>query len=231
MKLAAIPVVAAGLIAIPASASFMPVDHSNTPVFTNGNGVTISAQRIGDYDPGRAAVESKFQQMGPGAGYLGFVGSTLGGAIGNDDYDSTGTADYELYKFKFVGGYAAGAGIIYFDFFNAAGTQYVDGFGLDLSAQGTGGYIWTITINNPFLINNDGLVQMSGGTDVNATQALWYATNAQPTIGTAVPGNAGTYDYGLGEVDIDWRFEMITPAPGALALLGLAGLAGTRRRR
>jgi len=62
--------------------------------------------------------------------------------------------------------------------------------------------------------------------------AAYMRANAQATFsGTA---GTGTGDYGASGT---WRFDNVTvsgtliPAPGAIALLGLAGLSGKRRRR
>jgi hypothetical protein len=60
-----------------------------------------------------------------------------------------------------------------------------------------------------------------------------YQNLSAPIIGTGsilTIRITGTLDGGSEGVGID-NLRVFVPAPGALALLGLAGLAGTRRRR
>ena len=92
---------------------------------------------------------------------------------------------------------------------------------------------------------------MGGGDDPSVDINFGWPDSSGPntTMGSVLPGDIGLPDFdsfGLWEVTVDESFDdagidshltgtitlfKAAPAPGALALLGLAGLAGTRRRR
>ena len=55
----------------------------------------------------------------------------------------------------------------------------------------------------------------------SGTQAEWLAAI----------GNAANWTTGTGTADAGSGFINVVPAPGAIALLGCAGLVGSRRRR
>ncbi len=103
-------------------------------------------------------------------------------------------------------------------------------------ASGTVSFDWTYT--SP---QSDTGTWDSGGYQVNFTDTTLAFNSAAPTGGSAsFPVNAGdTFGFyvlsqdgffGEGVLTIT-NFSAPVPAPGALALLGLAGLAGARRRR
>lgn len=77
-------------------------------------------------------------------------------------------------------------------------------------------------------IRND--VEVTLALNVLAPASGSFTTNVQPgdTIGFFVETDDGLF--GPGELRI-FNFSAPVPAPGALALLGIAGLAGARRRR
>ena len=107
-----------------------------------------------------------------------------------------------------------------------------------------------------FNANGTGLDPNFGGTTAAApgTDAGWYNSNPENYIGQPVDVNGelrvfigrfalnGVSYFDLdGTISVAWNngigtplnqaFELVIPAPGALALLGVAGLAGRRRRR
>jgi len=98
-------------------------------------------------------------------------------------------------------------------------------------------------------------VQVILGSAFNEEDGAWFFFGAPPTVGDLPDVNGGnaTHDIVIAQFTVNagvnvtlsgnvaWLnalggsnntpFTVETPAPGALALLGLAGLAGTRRRR
>ena len=100
----------------------------------------------------------------------------------------------------------------------AAGTFAFDWtyFTYDSPGWDEGGYI----VNNTYYMLDMGYGPGSGSVSV--------AVNAGDTIGFYVL----SYDGGLGQGVLEvYNFSAPVPAPGALALLGLAGLTARRRRR
>jgi hypothetical protein len=103
-------------------------------------------------------------------------------------------------------------------------------------------------------LSTGGLLQVGGFSNLGALQRVFWANGGSSTPGTtvidsvAVNGIAFTgtsadaiiwlgNGYGAGGTSGTWTGSITLigvnaiPAPGALALLGVAGLAGTRRRR
>ncbi|MEM7755917.1 MAG: hypothetical protein AAF297_09810 [Planctomycetota bacterium] len=158
-----------------------------------------------------------------------------------DDYQSAASDDITLEEFSFVGGVNAGGtfgpgpgGVVFFDFFDLSGTA-IDGFGVILPEGGN--FFWTITLNTPFDIASSGLVQMSiddedlFGTGTTASTGQWFATADDATVGNNLLSAGFTSPLGA---DLNQAFEIFgteVPTPGAMAVLGLAGLTATRRRR
>jgi MYXO-CTERM domain-containing protein len=162
---------------------------------------------------GRAVVFSAI----PGP-YSGFPAAT--GSLGFDDYSSTMTAPVEtLQSMRFVGGVAAAGQTLQVDIYSVS-VVLVNSFQITLP-QG-GNFIWTITGIN-LDIPKDGILQM---TAVTGSQGRWFLGAGAPTVGTQSATFGGANGGALSH-----RFEFTTPTPGALALLGLGGLAASRRRR
>lgn len=159
-----------------------------------------------------------------------------------DDYQSIASDDISLEEFQFVGGVNASdpffptpGGVVFFDFFDSAG-NLIDGAGVVLPEGGN--FIWTITLNTPFDITSSGFVQMSfdddnlTGVSPDASTAQWFLTADDATVGNNLL-NAGFTSPDTG-ADLNQAFSITgteVPAPGAMAVLGLAGLASSRRRR
>lgn len=101
-------------------------------------------------------------------------------------------------------------------------------------------------------LSTAGLVQVGGYSDLNAAQRYFWSNGGSDTPGTVVSGTVNfltpvsmaTRDlsvylgngYGAGGTSGTWTGSITllgvtaVPAPGAVALLGLAGLVGRRRR-
>lgn len=213
---------AAGLALSIAAASAVagPVygDHSTYTIFTDGVNATITADPIDSGVGGSESVGIIYSNIpGPYAAFPASIGS-----LGVDDYISTSTdAGDTLAVYRFVGGAAGGAGIMFFDFFDVGGA-FVDGFGVLFPAFGN--FIWTITITDPTAISipNAGFHEVS--TDA-ATTGQWFLNDIGASIGSTVLGHDRSGDF-------DGTFEVdVIPAPASIALLGLGGLVATRRRR
>jgi hypothetical protein len=141
------------------------------------------------------------------------------GPIGFDDYDSILPGGYDvLTNFKFVGGVSTIGGRLDFNFYHPDGTLISNFF---VTLPQAGNFIWTID-NINIVIPTDGIVEAVAAAD---TTGRWFLATNAPTIGTQNPGFGGA---GGGN---SHRFELQVPAPGAAALLGLAGLVAGRRRR
>ena len=78
--------------------------------------------------------------------------------------------------------------------------------------QGTSAVLLTSALNSALF---------NLGTLTSGTQAEWLAAI----------GNAANWTTGTGTADAGSGFIVVVPAPGALALLACAGMAGSRRRR
>ena len=114
----------------------------------------------------------------------------------------------------------------------APGTGMTDGNGtINGATEWNGGHLadsatnsaWTRTPDDPLTLAGDGLRVLVAQLTVAADSADGSDVEVNGTMGVLIQEGgvnsevAGTFTY--------------IPAPGALALLGLAGLAGTRRRR
>ena len=153
--------------------------------------------------------------------YVAFPAGT--GVLGFDDYNSTlpGGTYETLTTLRFVGGVTAVGGRLDFNFRQNDGTLFSSFF---VNFPSAGNFIWSIgTDANPIgtLIPADGILEIVA--DANTT-GQWFLSTGVPTLGTE--------DRAIGSVTThSHRFELSIPAPGAAALMGLAGLVAGRRRR
>jgi len=202
--------------------SFAGVAAADSPVWQPGDlsaytinlsGEFISTLAEGDvrYD----AVPGPYAALPAGDGQRGFNYYQAAGA---------GSSMF-LGQFRFVGGTDTAGGGVQFNFYSWDGTVGVPGslvnsFSVNLPQAGN--FIWTITVDPGFEIPTLGYVEMVNGT---GGLSRWFLTSTAPSIGTSFGSPFEAYP--------SQAFGMIegVPAPGALALLGLAGLAGRRRRR
>ena len=192
---------------------------------------TATAREIGSTAGLRGTSTTVYSNTAEGTGYQAapVSGINVNGELellGTADYQSIATSNFELTEFQFIGGVNQVGGVVFFDFFDAGGS-YIDSAGVQLSEAGN--FLWTITLNTTFDIADGGFVQMYVD-DENLAGAgstaggQWFLTDAGATIGDALAADAGT--------SFDYTVALSTvPAPGAAALLGLGGIAATRRRR
>jgi hypothetical protein len=183
---------------------------------------------------GRGWNTSSYQAQGAGSGTAGvqFLLDTTGfqDLQFSFDHRASGTGsrwaqvDYTLDGGAswVTGFWNNGGGLSPHDFFY---TFTVDFSGVAGANDNAGFGVRIVSIFSPLAFNQN--ATLSYGAD-----AAYMRANAQATFsGTA---GTGTGDYAGGGT---WRFDNVTlsgtviPAPGAFALLGVAGLLGSRRRR
>jgi MYXO-CTERM domain-containing protein len=148
------------------------------------------------------------------------------GQRGFNFYQASGTgSSMYLGQFQFVGGTNTAGGSVTFNFYSYSGSgpefgPLANSFSVALPQAGN--FIWTITIDPGFEIPTLGRVEMVNGTGGLGT---WFLTSTAPAVGTSFGSPFAAYP--------SQAFALIegVPAPGALALLGMAGLARSRRRR
>lgn len=148
------------------------------------------------------------------------------GLRGFNYYQTSGTgASMYLGQFQFVGGTDTAGGSVTFNFYNysGTGTEYgslANTFTVNLAQAGA--FIWTISLDPGFEIPTLGYVEMVNGT---GGLSRWFLTSTAPSVGTSLGTVSAAYP--------SQGFALIegVPAPGALALLGMAGLTRSRRRR
>lgn len=180
---------------------------------------TLTATPLDSADAGRGELDPSFYSAIDGP-YTAFAAAT--GTIGFDDYGTDAEDDIVLTSFRFVGGVAEVGGTMSFQFFDAD-ENFADSFGITLSQAGN--FIWTITLNSEVIVPANGLVQAVVGEEFTGQ---WFLGSTAPIIGTndlEIGGNGTTSSH---------RFELngvLVPTPGAVALLGMAGVCATRRRR
>jgi MYXO-CTERM domain-containing protein len=141
------------------------------------------------------------------------------GASLTEDYVSIQTDPDYLAIHRFVGGVAVAGESIEFRWFDG-NNNFMGGYSVSLPSAGLT-FVWTITINaaSTLQVPKQGSMVMTNPV-TNTGIANWRSKVAPPAIGTTT--------------GVVFRTNMEvrdTPAPGALALLGLGGLAAARRRR
>lgn len=221
--------VAAGLaVASSASADLTAATHTN---LLSPEHFSITATPIGGPDiAGVFGTAYSNMDAGPN-GYVAFPAA--GGYVGFDDYDSIGStgSTIDVSTFRFVGGVDVAGGVMFFEFYDTS-SAFVDSFGVALTNPGN--FIYTITITaypGSVVVPEAGIAQMyvDGPGDFGpAANGQWFLGDAGPTVGTE---NSA---FGSDTTGFAHNFEIngdYVPAPATAALLGLGGLAATRRRR
>jgi MYXO-CTERM domain-containing protein len=195
------------------SSDFLTAHSISDGQLVFGGGFTTDTPGSQVYDSGIA--DGTADNWGP------FTGSVTDSVI-RDDY--TALSGGELTSFQFVGGVANdGEGITIF--FLDADEEVVSGVNVTLP-QG-GNFVWTINLRDAgFEMADSGFVQIQHQDGGNVTWFVTSALNIGDNVFTSEPtGSWETTMYAFS------MYATAVPAPGALALLGLAGLVGTRRRR
>ncbi len=173
------------------------------------------------------AIESYQGGVAEGVVYSGIPGPyasfAAGASLGAAHYQSAMTNDVEyLSSFRFVGGVVTANTTLSFTFWDDAGVTAISSFETTFSQAGN--YIWTITIDpagDAIAAGKNGWLEVLG---VGGATGKWFLSTSLPTIGSQddVTGSGHRHAFEMTTV--------ATPAPGAIALLGLAGLIGRRRR-
>lgn len=176
---------------------------------------------------------SLYSDLAPGAdGYVAFPDTAI---EADGELESAGVADYAtgstdkilLEQFIFIGGVNQAGGTVFFDFFDSAGA-FINGFGITLPDDGS--FIWTIDLNESFSLLSEGLIRMSvddenlSGSGSMAS-GRWFLGNAGASIGNAGDAEASP------DFNFNFALNSTVPTPGSLALLGITGVAASRRRR
>lgn len=147
------------------------------------------------------------------------------GSLGFDDYASTMTNPVEsMTSMRFVGGVSTAGMSLTFNFYSTSAVL-VNSFSATFGQAGA--FIWTINMGATGLdVPKDGILEIvASGTNAGR----WFLTATPPSIGSTSQSFGGaTLTDGT---HVNHAFEIVTPAPGAAALLGLGGLVATRRRR
>lgn len=148
------------------------------------------------------------------------------------NYYQTSGAGASMYlgEFEFAGGTTVVGGSVTFNFYNYSGTgtaygSLANSFTVNLSQSGV--FIWTITLDPGFEIPTLGYVEMVNGSG-SLGSSQWFVTETAPVVGTSLGSVFAAQGY---PSQVFALIEGVVPAPGAIALLGMAGLARGRRRR
>ena len=180
--------------------------------------INLAGEFVSTFAPGDErynAVPGPYSAIGVGDGPRGFT------------YYETSNAGGTMFlgQMQFVGGTDTIGGGVTFNFYDWAGVvgeigDLVNSFSVALPSAGD--FIWTITLDEAFVIPTFGFVEMVNGT---GGLSRWFLTPTAPTVGTAFGSPFEAFP--------TQAFALIegVPAPGAIALLGMAGLLGSRRRR
>lgn len=181
-----------------------------------------------------------------GAGYLSATSSPSSPIVGFNDYQmSTDPGPFgapltnpvvALDKMRFVGGVSvAGSSMDFYFLQNDSSTATA----FTITFASAGNFIYTLTLNGTpggVQVPTEGYyVSLKGAGAGTASQFYAGSTlgSGAPTVGAQDTSNDFVFNYGgvTGAVPISERFELQVPAPGAAALMGLAGVVGLRRRR
>lgn len=173
---------------------------------------------------GSAAAEGDIRFDSMAGPYAALPAGT--GLRGFNYYQASGSgASMYLGAFGFVGGTNTAGGSVTFNFYSYSGTGSEYGAlanTFTVALPQAGDFLWTIDLDPGFEIPTLGFVEMVNGT---GGSSRWFLTSTAPSVGTSFGSPYASYPA--------QSFQMIegVPAPGALALLGMAGLARSRRRR
>jgi len=154
------------------------VDHSSVTLLGPSHAVAAPLDSV---TVDRSA-DVRFSNMGAGGGYAAYGAAT--GVIGWDDYISVATGSLDLTVVKFIGGVVNANEILWFDYFDYAGANWINGFGVQLP-QG-GNFIWTITLGSPVTVDPTGILQITADT-ASGSMGQWYLSDALATVGTQDP--------------------------------------------
>ncbi len=206
--------IAFGLLAVAGLAAAASADFITVP--QNQRMMTAVASQLDSVEIETTVLYSSI----PGP-YSAFA---VGSFASNDDYTTTtgGAGQFECDQLRFVGGVAQVGGVLDFFFLDSTGTNVISSFGVALPSAGD--FIWTIT-GVASMADHTGRLQIQTR---GATTGRWFMTTTAPGAGSnsLATGHGST----LSPQRIA-AFEVNTPTPGSLALLGLGGLAAARRRR
>lgn len=147
-----------------------------------------------------------------------YSGSPDSTALGTANYTSTMAGASEvLTQLRFVGGVAVANTSLLFTFSDSSAVA-LSSFAIAIPQAGN--FIWTISFTEADGINvaKIGSMTISG---VDGATGRWFLTSTPTSVGSQTPVT-GTLIH---------AFALTTvPTPGALALIGVAGLASRRRR-
>lgn len=209
-------VLASGFAASAFAQAPIPVDRSGYQVFNTGQ-IGITAISLDQWFAGERAASNFYSSLGTD-GTFGFSSQATGPNALIDDYQGdnsvSGVGLVELTEVSFVGGVGNANDIVWFDFFNTGGS-IIGGFGVQFPSALNA--VWTVDLTGAGIFaTRDGFMQIAGDTGVTLR---WFTTNEAVDVGS----NSGPTVFAFALNGI--------PTPGAVALFGLAGLAGVRRRR
>ncbi|MFG0326479.1 MAG: PEP-CTERM sorting domain-containing protein [Phycisphaerales bacterium JB037] len=198
-----------------------PIDFHNTPIFSHGNGVTIT--ELSADTPANSTSAEDIGIVYDSLAFEGNVQTPMSTTSISDDYVSTISSPSTLSVFRFVGGVESVNEVVFFQFRDTGGVP-VSSFGVRLpSASFTS--IWTITLTDPnaTAVPAAGFVDMIADDGTNNPDGLptlfaWRFKDVAPAVGSTTG-------------DVHRMTMEVVPAPASMALLGLGGLAAARRRR